>query len=451
MGEVGGTGKLFGTDGVRGIANEDLTVEMAIDLGKVMGTLRKRVAVGMDARLSGSMLKSAVTAGITSAGADVVDLGFAPTPAIQYYVKKKQDVGGGIVVTASHNPKDYNGIKFIQEDGREFTRDMDDESERMYKRQIFDKADWRNVGQVFDDSYLRLYLDGMRKQVDEDAIKEKNYTVVIDCGNGAGVAVSPQLLRELGCNVISINSHPDGKFPERNPEPTEDNVGFLKEVVRSSSADLGVAHDGDADRATFVNEKGEFVGEDIILALMAKHYIEKSNGGKFVTPVSSSKCAEDVVKDAGGEVVYTKVGSPVVSETMLKVNAAFGGEGNGGLIFPEHLHARDGAMSAAKVLELMAVGDKPLSQLVSVVPQYYTLKTKVKCSDKDLLLKGLQEEYPDANLTDGARIDFEDGWLLIRPSGTEPIARIFAEAKSEKRAQELLDKGLNSVKKILGS
>lgn len=449
MGKNGGTGKLFGTDGVRGIANEDLTVEMALDLGKVMGTLRKRVTVGMDARLSGSMLKSAVTSGVTSAGADVVDLGLAPTPAIQCYVKKKPEVGGAVVVTASHNPKNYNGIKFIQEDGREFTRDMDDESERMYKKKLFDKADWSNVGQVFDDNYLRLYLDGMRKQIDEKAIKEKNYTVVIDCGNGAGGAVTPQLLRELGCNVISINTHFDGKFPERNPEPTEDNVGFLKEVVRSNSADLGIAHDGDADRATFVNEKGDFVGEDIILALMAKHYIEMNNGGKFVTPVSSSRCAEDVVKDAGGEVVYTQVGSPVVSETMLKVNAAFGGEGNGGLIFPEHLHARDGAMCAAKVLELMAVEDNPLSQLVSVIPQYYTLKTKIETSDKSLLLEGLQKEYPNANLTDGARIEFEDGWLLIRPSGTEPIARIFAEAKSEKKAQELLEEGLNSVKKIL--
>ncbi|MFW5936305.1 MAG: phosphoglucosamine mutase [Candidatus Hadarchaeota archaeon] len=451
MGKLGEGDKLFGTDGVRGIANEELTVEMALNLGKVMGTLRKRVAVGKDSRLSGSMLKSAVIAGITSAGADVVDLGLAPTPALQYYVKKKPEVGGGIVVTASHNPKNYNGIKFIQEDGREFTRDMDDESEKMYRQQIFDRADWSKVGQVFNDEYLRLYLDGMRKVVKEQAIKERNYTVVIDCGNGAGGAVTPQLLRELGCNVISINSHFDGRFPQRNPEPTEENVGLLREVVNLNSADLGVAHDGDADRATFVNEKGEFVGEDIILALMAKHYIEKSGGGKFVTPVSSSRCAEDVVKDAGGEVVYTKVGSPVVSETMLKVNAAFGGEGNGGLIFPEHLHARDGAMSAAKILELMAVENKPLSQLVNVVPRYYTLKTKVKCSDKNLLLKGLQEEYPNANLTDGARIDFEDGWLLIRPSGTEPIARIFSEAQSEKRAQELLDEGLSSVKKILES
>ena len=224
---------------------------------------------------------------------------------------------------------------------------------------------------------------------------------------------------------------------------------MLMEVVKSKSANLGIAHDGDADRATFVNEKGEFVGEDIILALMAKYYVEKNGGGKFVTPVSSSRCVEDVVKDAGGDVVYTAVGSPVVAETMLKVNAVFGGEGNGGLIFPEHLHARDGAMCAAKILELMAVEGKPISELVKVVPKYYTLKTKVQCRDKIQLLKGLKEEFPDANLMDGARIDYEDGWVLIRPSGTEPIARIFAEGKTEDKAKELLDMGLRAVKKIL--
>ncbi|HID43307.1 MAG TPA: phosphoglucosamine mutase [Archaeoglobaceae archaeon] len=451
MARIGGVGTLFGTDGVRGVTNEELTVEMALNLGKVMGSLRNRVAVAMDARLSSPMLKSAVIAGITSAGADVIDLGLAPTPALQYYVKTKPEVNGGIVVTASHNPREYNGIKFIQDDGREFTREMDEEAERMYRYKSFRRADWSGVGQVFSDEYLRLYLDGIKSRVDLNAISERKFRVVIDCGNGAGSETTPQLLRELGCEVISINCHYDGRFPARNPEPTEENVGMLIEVVKSKSAVLGIAHDGDADRATFVNEKGEFIGEDVILALVAKYYIEENGGGKFVTPVSSSRCVEDAVKEAGGEVVYTAVGSPVVAETMLKVNAVFGGEGNGGLIFPEHLHARDGAMSTAKILEMMAVQRKPVSELVKVVPKYYTLKTKVMCRDKILLLKGLKEEFPDANLTDGARIDFEDGWLLIRPSGTEPIARIFAEGKTDDRAKELLEMGLKSVRKILSS
>ncbi len=451
MVRIGAVGELFGTDGVRGIANEELTVEMALNLGRVMGTLRRgRIAVAMDTRLSSPMLKGAVIAGLASVGADAIDLGIAPTPALQYYVKCKKEVKGGIAVTASHNPREYNGIKFIQDDGREFTREMDEESERIYKSKAFKFAKWDEVGQVYYDEYKRLYLDGILSKVDVDAIAKRRFRVVIDCGNGAGCVTSPQLLKELGCEVISINSHPDGRFPARNPEPVEENLDLLKKTVKAVKADLGIAHDGDADRATFVDEKGRFVSEDVILALMAKYYVEKNGGGKVVTPVSSSRCVEDVVKEAGGEIVYTPVGSPVVAETMLKVNAVFGGEGNGGLIFPEHLLARDGAMSFSRILEMMALEGKPISELVKDIPKYHMIKTKVPCRDKLKLLEGLRKEFPEANFTDGARIDYEDGWLLIRPSGTEPIVRIFAEAKTKKRAQELLEMGMKAVKKILG-
>ncbi len=449
---IGGAGKLFGTDGVRGIANDELTVEMAVNLGRVIATLRGgTIAVGMDARLSSPMLKSAVTAGITSAGCDVVDLGLLPTPALQYYVKCRKDIKGGVMVTASHNPREYNGIKFIQEDGREFTRDMDEESEKMYMSKTYRIVPWNSVGVVYREDCKRMYIEGVIEKVDRDLIAEKNYRVVLDCGNGAGCVTSPELLRKLGCKCISINSHPDGTFPCRNPEPVKENVEFLIKCVKNSKADIGVAHDGDADRATFVDERGEFVSEDVMLAIMAKHYVEENGGGIVVTPVSSSKCVEDVVREAGGEVVYTAVGSPVVAETMLKLKAVFGGEGNGGLVFPEHLLARDGAMSIAKVLELMAKKGKKLSELAAEIPKYVTLKAKVPCKDKIKLLEGLKEAFPEADFTDGARVEYEDGWILIRPSGTEPIARIMAESKSEKRAKELLEMGIEIVKKILNS
>ncbi len=447
MARIGAVGELFGTDGVRGVANEELTPEMALNLGRVMGTLRRKVAIAMDTRISSPMLKSAVISGLTSCGCDVVDLGIAPTPALQYYVKCR-DVEGGVVVTASHNPREYGGIKFIQEDGREFTRDMDEECERIYKSKTFKIASWDKIGQVYFDDYRRLYIDGILKKVDVDAIRERRFKVVVDCGNGAGCFTSPYVLKELGCEVVTINSHPDGMFPQRSPEPVEENLGLLKRVVKDVKADLGVAHDGDADRSTFVDEKGRFVSEDVMLALMAKYYVEEK-GGKVVTPVSSSKCVEDVVVEAGGEVIYTPVGSPVVAETMLKVNAVFGGEGNGGLIFPEHLLARDGAMSFAKVLELMALEKRPISEFVKEIPRYHMIKTKVPCRDKMKLLKGLKEKFPDANFTDGARIDYEDSWILIRPSGTEPIVRVFAEAKSRKKAKELVEFGVKVVKEIL--
>ncbi len=442
---IGAVGELFGTDGVRGIANEELTPEMALDLGRVIGTYKPgKIAVGCDTRISSDMLKCAVLAGIMSTGCDVVDLGIAPTPAIQYYVKETK-CSAGVAVTASHNPREYNGIKFIQDIGTEFFREMDEECERIYKSKTFRIANWKEVGRLYRDNCIELYVNAIVNSVEID----KKYRVVVDCGNGASYFTSPEILRRLDCDVLSINSNPDGRFPARNPEPVEENLSLLKKFVVEFKADLGVAHDGDADRAVFVDENGNFVSEDVMLALMAKYYVEKNGGGIVVTPVSSSKCVEDAVKMAGGEVVYTPVGSPVVAKVMIEKNAVFGGEGNGGLIFPEHLLARDGGMAIAKVLQLMDETGKKLSELAAEIPKYYMIKGKTPCKDKIKLLEGLKKEFPDANFIDGARIDYDDGWLLVRPSGTEPIVRIFAEGKTKERAEELYNLGLKTVKKIL--
>lgn len=444
---AGGAGELFGTNGVRGIANSELTAEMALNLGRTIGTIKcGKIAVACDTRISSSMFKAAVSAGIMSTGSDVVDIGVAPTPALQFYVKET-DCSAGVIVTASHNPREYNGIKFVQENGVEFYREMDEECEKIYMSKNFRIADWKDVGQLyFDESALRMYVDAIVNSVKLD----RAYRIVLDCGNGAGCFTTPEILKELGCEVYGINCNPDGRFPARNPEPVESSLDLLKKAVVDFKADLGVAHDGDADRAVFVDEKGNFVSEDVMLALMAKYYVEKNGGGVVVTPVSSSKCVEDAVKIAGGEVVYTAVGSPVVAKVMIEKKAVFGGEGNGGLIFPEHLVARDGGMSVAKVLELMDVTNKRLSELAAEIPKYYTVKGKVECREKKRLLEGLRREFPEANHIDGARIDFEDGWVLIRPSGTEPIARVYAEAKSMEKARELYEFGIKAIKKVLG-
>jgi len=435
---------LFGTNGVRGIANEELTAEMALDLGRVIATLKPgRIAVACDTRISSFMLKSAVLSGIMSAGSDAIDLGIAPTPALQFYAKSKKIAG--VVVTASHNPREYNGIKFVQESGAEFFREMDEESERIYVSKAFRIAKWNEVGKLLSDDCLEPYINA----VVENVSINKKFRVVVDCGNGAGCFTTPEILKRLNCEVYGINCNPDGRFPARNPEPVEKELELLKKAVVDFRADLGVAHDGDADRAVFVDENGNFVSEDAMLALMAKHYVEKNGGGIVVTPVSSSRCVEDAVKEAGGEVVYTAVGSPVVAKVMLEKRAVFGGEGNGGLIFPEHLLARDGGMSVAKVLELMDESGKKLSELIGEIPKYYMLKGKVECREKEKVLKGLRELFPEANHVDGARIDFEDGWLLIRPSGTEPIARIYAEGRSREKAEELYREGLRILKRIL--
>ncbi len=439
--------RLFGTNGVRGIANQELTADMALRLGKVIGTMIDgRIAVGCDARFSSPMMKSAVVAGILSTGSDVVDTGIITTPGLQYYVKHRAD--GGVMVTASHNPKEYNGIKFMLDDGREFTREMDRRAENLYFSGEFRIANWDGVGDVIADSTaLDLYISGILEKVDIDAIRKRKFTVVVDPGNGAGALTTPELLKRLGCRVVTINSHLDGGFPGRQPEPEEHALESLKKAVVESGADFGVAHDGDADRAVFVDENGSFVREDIELAIFAREYVKMNDGGKVVTPVSSSKIVEDVVRDEGGEVIYTEVGSPAVAEVMLREKAVFGGEGNGGLIFPEHQLCRDGGMAVARVLELLLL--KPLSKYVSEIPEYFMLKKKIPCGDKKKLLRGLREEFSEGNFTDGVRVDYDDGWLLIRPSGTEPIVRIFVEAKTRKRAEELMEFGKKVVEKIM--
>lgn len=443
---AGGVGELFGTNGVRGIANSELTAEVALNLGRTIGSLRTgKIAVACDTRISSSMLKCAVLSGIMSTGSDAVDIGIAPTPALQFYVKVT-DCNAGVVVTASHNPREYNGIKFVQENGVEFYREMDEESERVYMSKKFRIAEWDKVGQLYTDEGLRTYIDAIVNSVNLD----RKYRVAVDCGNGAGSFTTPEILKKLDCYVYGINCNPDGRFPARNPEPIEESINLLKRAVIDFNADIGVAHDGDADRAVFVDENGNFVNEDVMLAIMAKYYVEKNGGGVVVTPISSSKCVEDVVKHAGGEIIYTPVGSPVVAKVMIEENAVFGGEGNGGLIFPEHLVARDGGMSIAKVLELMDESGKKLSELAAEIPKYYIVKGKVECRDKRRLLEELKKEFPEANHIDGARLDFEDGWLLIRPSGTEPIARVYAEGKTKERARELYEFGIGTIKKILG-
>jgi phosphomannomutase/phosphoglucomutase len=273
-------------------------------------------------------------------------------------------------------------------------------------------------------------------------IKERGFNVAVDTGCGAGSLVTPFMLSEVGCKVTTLNAQLDGTFPSRQPEPTEDVLTELSGAVVSLGADLGVAHDGDADRSVFIDEKGNFVNEDILLAIIVKHVLAKK-AGVVVTPVSSSQRIVDVAEESNSNVVWTPVGSIYVARTMKKLNAVIGGEGNGGVIFPEHQYCRDGAMTVAKVLEIMAEKGKKISELADEIPTYFMNKTKIKCADIDSIMQTiLSSASGNIDTTDGAKIWYDDGWLLIRPSGTEPIVRIFAEARTENRVNELLETGL---------
>ena len=432
--------RLFGTNGVRGIVNQDVTAELAMRLAMSLGTLtRGTVAVGQDTRVSGSMLSHAAIAGLLATGCKVINLGIAPTPAVQYFVRDNADAG--IVITASHNPREYNGLKLIAGDGTEFASEAELAVEDVYFKGGLRLADWRETGELSDTNVIPAYMESIMGKVNASDIKKRGFVVAVDTGCGAGSIVTPFLLSKLNCKVTTINAQIDGTFPSRNPEPTEDVLTDLGKIVISNGADLGVAHDGDADRAVFIDEGGNFVNEDVLLAIIVKHVLSKKVG-PVVTPVSSSQRIVEVAEAAGGHVIWTPVGSIYVARMMMQVNAVIGGEGNGGIIFPEHQYCRDGAMTVAKVLEIMTERRKKISELVKEIPKRYMDKTKVTCRDRDATMQQIRSSVEgNIDTTDGIKIWYDDGWLLIRPSGTEPIIRIFVEAETKRRARDLLEAG----------
>jgi phosphomannomutase/phosphoglucomutase len=432
--------RLFGTNGVRGIVNQDLTSELALRLAMSLGTLtRGTVAVGQDTRVSGNMLSHAAIAGLLATGCKAINLGIAPTPAVQYFVRDNADAG--IVITASHNPREYNGLKLIAGDGTEFGIEGELAVEDVYFKGSLKLADWRETGELSDTNVIPAYMESIMGKVNASDIKKRGFVVAVDTGCGAGSIVTPFLLSKLNCKVTTINAQIDGTFPSRNPEPTEDVLTDLGKIVISNGADLGVAHDGDADRAVFIDEGGNFVNEDVLLAIIVKHVLSKKVG-PVVTPVSSSQRIVEVAEAAGGHVIWTPVGSIYVARMMMQVNAVIGGEGNGGIIFPEHQYCRDGAMTVAKVLEIMTERRKKISELVKEIPKRYMDKTKVTCRDRDATMQQIRASVEgNIDTTDGVKIWYDDGWLLIRPSGTEPIIRIFVEAETKRRASDLLEAG----------
>ena len=446
--------RLFGTFGVRRTANDVLTPEFAARLAACYGTqIKGTVAVGGDTRTTTPMLMQAVISGLLSSGCDVVDLGILPTPGVQYAVRKYYD--GGVMITASHNPPKYNGIKFLDSDGIGIPDDMELEIERLYFDAEPDRVAFSEIGELYhNDKIIDEYVDEAVLKVDSEAIKNANLKVVVDCGSGAGCFTAPYLIRKLGCDVTTLNSQPDGFFPGRNPEPIEENLQELISVVKELGADIGLAHDGDADRTICIDENGSFVLGDKTFTLVEKQMLKENNGGTIVTTVATSQAIYDVAEEYNGEVIATAVGDLLVARKLKDTDGLFGGEENGGLIFPDFVYGRDAVMTVAKILEIVAKEKKPLSELVSELPVYYASKMKIECPDdeKEFVMKSIADEIQsttdfELDLTDGVKILKEDGWVIIRPSGTEPIFRCFAESDSQAKADEMTEWGMGLIKK----
>mgnify|MGYP006284394267 CR=1 FL=1 len=443
---------IFGSSGIRGVVGEEITPSF---LGRVATATRTvlgagTVAVARDTRTTGRMLADGVASALAAVGCSVRRLGVVPTPGVQAYAER--NAVPAVMITASHNPPAYNGIKLVGADGVELTERT---LERIETRVITDDID--PVG--YADVGTSRSIDGARRAYVEDlldrfeatgtraSIAGADLTVAIDPGHGAGCLTSPRFFRELGCRVLTLNAQPDGHFPGRNPEPVAENLESLQRFVRATDADVGIAHDGDADRAIFVDEDGRHIeGETSFAALAAA---EIAADDVVVSAVNVSQRIVDVVSAAGADLELTPIGSTHLITRIrdlerADVHVPIAGEGNGGILFPDYRIARDGAYTAARFLELLA--DRSASDVADDYRGYTMVRANVEYDDEDertAMLEAAESyaETTDAELTtlDGYRLDYGDAWVLARPSGTEPLVRLYAEARNEARADRLLE------------
>ncbi|MEE9512102.1 MAG: phosphopentomutase/phosphoglucosamine mutase, partial [Nitrosopumilaceae archaeon] len=378
--------------------------------------------------------------------------GLVPTPALEF-ATKSLGYNGAIMITASHNPPEYNGIKPAASDGVEISREDELIIEDIYfeKKWIQNTAGWGKSEN--EDSVIRTYLDGVKSQVDSNRIKSKRFKVALDLGNGAQVVTAPKLCEELGCEVFLVNEKIDGTFPGRGSEPTPENLQKLSDVVKKSGVTLGVAFDGDGDRSIFCDNNGKILTGDKSALLLCKFILEKNPKSKIITCLNSGSNIESIAKESDSQVIRTRVGSVEVSRKMIPINGLIGFEENGGFMYGPHNQVRDGAMTLALVLDLLSKSEKTLSELVGELPSSFTNKDKIKCSKDEAqkIILALKEENPDADTTDGIKIIFDTkNWLMVRPSGTEPIIRIYAEGDSQENLDKIMSENLQKIKSILG-
>src|SRR6059036_3776018 len=438
---------MVGVSGIRGIVGKDLTDEVVGRYARAFGRWAKArtpvVVVGRDARESGPAFERAVVEGLTSVGCAVVKVGLVPTPTVQLAVEHHA-AGGGIAITASHNPIEWNALKFIGPDGI-FLDGAD--GARVLELVGEDGGGGGRTGKVTtDEGAVERHLEAVLKlpAVDVERVRKRKFAVALDAVRGAGGPVMRTLLERLGCSVTGINLETDGQFP-RAPEPVPENLGELSALVRRSGADLGIAVDPDVDRLAMVDETGAAIGEDYTLAFAVRAVLGEGGRGKgqpVVCNLSTSLVVEDAARALGAEIVRTPVGEVHVARAILRLAAVIGGEGNGGVMYPA-LHAgRDAPVAAALVLELLARTQQTVSELVKAGPRYTIVKAKTPRGPAlEPVYMALRQRFADAQVDtqDGLRLAWRDRWLHVRPSNTEPIVRLIAEAPTSVAARQLVD------------
>ncbi len=426
--------KLFGTDGVRGIANKDLTPELVFKLGlagaKFLSPDRGSLALGRDTRVSGDMLQSALAAGVCAAGIDVLDLGVVPTPTLAWLIKIL-GANGGAVVSASHNPAEYNGIKFFSRDGIKLTEDEEDSIEELLGKRREGRAQGSTVGRIIDRrDAVELYVDHVCSLA-HGAIELK---VALDCANGAAYAIGPEVFDRLGINVTAIGVKPDGLNINKNCGSTE--MDQLAALVKSDGFDVGLAFDGDTDRMLAVDENGNFVDGDHIMAICAKHRLEKGelDPPAICVTVMTNIGFDIAMRDLGIDVVKTDVGDRFVLREMMTMGLTIGGEQSGHVIFRDNNSTGDGIISAIELLTIMRETSQPLSELTKVMTTFPQVKRNLKADG----VKHIAESTSVLEaIASGQRELGDRGRVLVRPSGTEPVIRVMVESDSHEKADRI--------------
>ena len=437
--------------GIRGIVGESLTPDVIVKYVSAYSQMMPAgpILLGRDSRPSGDVLCNFVAYLLNCLGREVIEIGIVPTPTVLFCVKEK-GYAGGIVITASHNPIEWNALKLVNCKGKFLSPAEFAKLSELVEQGKFDYAVWNKLGksEKMHDMAL-LHLEKVLNFVDVEKIKAKNFKVVIDTVNGAGGPIGAKLLRTLGCEVIEINTETTGYFAHP-PEPTPVNLTQLSEKMKECSADVGFALDPDADRLVLAGSDGEILSEEYTLALCADHYLSSKEKTDLVINLSSSRLCDDVAAKHGVKVLRVPTGEIHVTESLEQTGAKLGGEGNGGVILPQINKCRDTLVGMALILEYLANNGKKIEDCAKEIGNYSFIKTKFQVTDIDLTKTEalLKEKFPDGKLnnSDGLRFDFDDSWVLIRKSNTEPIVRVFAEAKSEQRALELIE----SVRNIAG-
>ena len=448
--------RLFGTSGVRGVVNVDLTPELALKIGLALATLKKRGAdftLAHDTRISSPTISSALASGLLAGGGNIKVLGIMPTPTLAY-LTRSLGAATGIMITASHNPPEYNGVKLFSQEGMAYVERQQAQVEGLLRSGKFRRVKWSELGKQLNADETHRYVAAVLDRVG----LEKKWRVVLDPGCGAASYLAPLIFRQLQCETICVNAQPDGFFPGRSPEPLPENLTSICDAVRQFGADVGFAYDGDADRMVVIDEKGRYAPLDQTLASYAAYVVAENKGGSIVVPIDTSMCVEEVIENRGGRVIRTKVGDVNVAQAIKKHKALFGGEACGAWINPEIHLCPDGILSSALFLEAVERGGETVSAFTSKVPVYPMMREKIDCPERiqnaamKRLERSLSKSLPkpfEITTIDGVKAATSDGWVLVRSSGTEPTVRVTAEAKTEKLAKKLLRIGVEVAKRSI--